>query len=61
MGPKLKDWKESLKFKLKITDGDSLEMVRARMAPDFFSCYDPLDIDALLDKWCSKKNKVGHD
>jgi hypothetical protein len=39
-----------LKFKLKITDNDNPEMVRARMASDFFSRYDPLDIDALLDK-----------
>jgi hypothetical protein len=25
------------------------------------SHYEPLDMDTLLDKWCSKKNKVGHD
>jgi hypothetical protein len=61
MGSKLKDWRHSLKFKLKITEDDTPETVRARMGPYFFSRYDPLDIDALLDKWCSKKNKVSHD
>ena len=61
MGSKLKDWRHSLKFKLKIIDDDTLEIVKARMGPIFFSKYNHLDIDALLDKWCTKKNKVGHD
>jgi hypothetical protein len=61
MGSKLKDWKHSLKSKLKITDDDTPETVRVRMGKIFLNRYDPLDLEALLDKWCSKKNKVGHD
>jgi hypothetical protein len=61
MGSKFWDWKHSLKKPLKITDNNTSKTMRARMAPDFVGCYDLLDIDALLDKWCSKKNKVGHD
>jgi hypothetical protein len=61
MGHKFRDWRHALKKPMKITDDDSHETVRARMAPDFVGRYNPLDIDTLLDKWCSKKNKVGHD
>jgi hypothetical protein len=43
------DWRHSLKSQLKITNDDTSEMVRARITSDFVGCYDPLDIDALLD------------
>jgi hypothetical protein len=60
IGHKFRDWRHSLKKPLKITYEDTPKTMRARMAPDFVGNYNPLDIDALLDKWCSKKNKVGH-
>ena len=50
MGHKFRDWRHSLKKPLKIIDKDTLKTVRARMAPNFVSGYDPLDIDSLLDK-----------
>jgi hypothetical protein len=31
------------------------------MGQNVLSRYDSLDMDAMLDKWCLKKNKVGHD
>jgi hypothetical protein len=61
MGSKLKDGKHSLKSKLKITDDDTLETVRTRMDQIFLNHYDHLDFEVLLDKLCSKRNKVGHD
>jgi hypothetical protein len=30
------------------------------MGQIFLDCYDPLDLEVLLDKWYEKKNKVGH-
>jgi hypothetical protein len=61
MGYKFRDWKHSLKKSLKIKDNDSPETIRVRMTQDLISSYNPLDIDFLLDKWCSKANKVGYD
>jgi hypothetical protein len=61
MGHKFRDWKHSLKKPLKIKDDDTPETVRARMTQDLIKSYDPLDIYFLLDKWCSKANKVSHD
>jgi hypothetical protein len=58
MGSKLKDWRHSLKSKLKITDDDTYETVRAIMGQIFLSHYDPLYLKALLDKWRTMKNKV---
>jgi hypothetical protein len=50
-----------VKIKLKITDDNSPETVRARMGQNVLSRYDSLDMDAMLNKWCLNKNKVGHD
>ena len=58
MGSKFRDWRHSVKKPLKIKDDDTPETVRARMTPDFIGRHDPLDIDVLLEKWCTKKNKV---
>jgi hypothetical protein len=60
MGHTFRDQKHALKKPLQIKDDDTPETVRARMTQDLIKSYDPLDIDFLLDKWCSKANKVGH-
>ena len=60
IGSKLKDWRQSVKSKLKIIDDDTFEIVRAKMGQIVLSHYDPLDMKAMLDKLCLKKNKVSH-
>jgi hypothetical protein len=55
MGLKLKDWRHLVKIKLNIIDDDTLETVRMRMGQNVLSRYDPLNMDAMLDKWYSKK------
>jgi hypothetical protein len=50
MGSKLKDWRHSLKNKLKIIDDDTYETVRVIMGQIFLNHYDSLYLKALLDK-----------
>jgi hypothetical protein len=61
MGTKLKIWRHSLKSKLDIQDDDTPKTIKVRIGQIFLDCYDSLDLEVLLDKWCEKKNRVGHD
>jgi hypothetical protein len=61
MRSKFKDWRHSIKAKLKINDYDTPEIVRARFGKTVLSHYDPVDVKAILKKWCSKNNKVRND
>jgi hypothetical protein len=59
MGEKLKYWRSELKHPLKIGANDTPDTVKAR-AGEFLSKYKQDDVQILLDRWCEKKNKVGH-
>jgi hypothetical protein len=47
--------------KLKIQPNYMPEIVRSRVGEADLAKYDPLDLAALLEKWCSEENKVGHE
>jgi len=55
MGIKLKNWRHSTKVKLGIQQGNTLEMVRARVGARRLFDYHPEDLDALLNKWCDEE------
>jgi hypothetical protein len=59
MGEKLKYWRSELKHPLKIGANDTPDTVKAR-AGEFLNKYKQDDVQILLDRWCEKKNKVGH-
>jgi hypothetical protein len=48
-----------MKHPLKIGANDTPDIVKAR-AGEFLSKYKQDDVQILLDRWCEKKNKVGH-
>jgi hypothetical protein len=48
-----------MKHPLKIGANDTPDTVKAR-AGEFLSKYKQDDVQILLDRWCEKKNKVGH-
>ena len=61
MGGKLRSWRHSLKDALKIQPDDTPDTVKARIRQNFINNYDLYDLEVLLNKWCDKKNKVGHE
>ena len=61
MGVKPRSWRHSLKDTLKIRSADTLDTVKVRMGQIFVNNYDLYDLKVLLDKWCYKKNQIGHE
>jgi hypothetical protein len=53
MGTKLKSWRYTVRNQLNIQLDDTLKTVWARVREATLPKYDPLDLEALLDKWCN--------
>jgi hypothetical protein len=51
-------WKLRFKTKLDIRDGNSPEIIRARVPDNFFAKYDAADIEFLLSDWCTEHKRV---
>jgi hypothetical protein len=59
IGRKHRSWKSKFKTKLGIRDGDTPELIRARVPEKLFEKHDATDVEFLLNDWCSAKKKVG--
>ncbi|XP_062171470.1 uncharacterized protein LOC133877245 isoform X2 [Alnus glutinosa] len=55
IGRKHRSWKSRFKTKLRIRDGDTPEIIRARMPDNFFGNYDAEDVEFLLRDWCREQ------
>jgi hypothetical protein len=58
IGHKHRSWKSKFKTKLDIQDGDTPEIIRARMPDNVFAKYDEEDVEFLLSDWCTEQKKV---
>jgi hypothetical protein len=58
IGRKHRSWKSKFKIKLHIQDGDTPEIIRARVPDKVFEKYDAEDVEFLLTDWCSEQKKV---
>jgi hypothetical protein len=59
MSRKHRHWKYA--FKDKIQADVTLKTINARVGANFLACYDTVDMEHLLERWCSDKDKVRHD
>jgi hypothetical protein len=51
-------WKSKFKTKLHIRDGDTPEIIRARVPDRVFEKYYAEDVEFLLTDWCSEQKRV---
>jgi hypothetical protein len=58
IGRKHRSWKSRFKTKLNIQDGDTPEIIRARVPDNFFAKYDATDVEFLLSDWCTEHKRV---
>jgi hypothetical protein len=58
IGCKHRSWKSKFRTKLRIRDGDTLEIIRARVPEKVFEKYDPADVEELLREWCIEQKMV---
>jgi hypothetical protein len=58
IGRKHRSWKSKFKTKLHIRDGDTPEIIRARVPDRVFEKYDAEDVEFLLTDWCSEQKRV---
>jgi hypothetical protein len=58
IGRKHRSWKSKFKTKQKIRDGDTLDIIRARVPVRFLEKYDAEDLEFLLTDWCTEQNRV---
>jgi hypothetical protein len=58
IGRKHRSWKSKFKTKLHIRDGDTPEIIRARVLDRVFEKYDAADVEFLLTDWCSEQKRV---
>jgi hypothetical protein len=60
IGRKHRSWKSRFKTKLDIRDGDTPEIIRARVPDNVFTKYGAEDVEFLLSDWCTEqKGYVG--
>jgi hypothetical protein len=59
IGRKHRSWKSKFKTKLKIRDGDTPDIILARVPDKVFEKYDAEDVEFLLTGALSKKGYVG--
>jgi hypothetical protein len=53
IGRKHRSWKSGFKTKLDIRDGDTPEIIRARVLDNAFAKYDAEDVEFLVSDWCT--------
>jgi hypothetical protein len=58
IGRKHRSWKSKFKTKLDIRDGDTPEIIRARVPDNAFAKYDAEDVEFLLSDWCIEQKRV---
>jgi hypothetical protein len=58
IGRKHRSWKSKFRTKLRIQDGDTPEIIRARVLEKVFEKYDPADVEELLREWCTEQKMV---
>jgi hypothetical protein len=58
IGRKHRSWKSKFKTKLQIWDGDTPEIIDARVPDKVFEKYDAEDVEFLLTDWCSEQKRV---
>jgi hypothetical protein len=58
IGRKHRSWKLKFKSKLRFQDGDTPEIIRARVPDKVFEKYDVEDVEFLLTDWCTKQKMV---
>jgi hypothetical protein len=58
IGRKHRSWKLRFRTKLAIRDGDTPEIIRARMPEKVFEKYDSVDMEYLLKDWCIEQKMV---
>jgi len=58
IGHKHRLWKSKFKSKLGFQDGDTPEIIRARVPDKVFEKYDAEDVEFLLTDWRTEQKKV---
>jgi hypothetical protein len=58
IGRKHRSWKSKFKTELDIQDGDTPEIIRARVPDKVFAKYDAKDVEFLLSDWCTEQKRV---
>lgn len=58
IGRKHRSWKSKFKTKLQIRDGDTPDIIRARVPVRFLEKYDAQDVEFLLTDWCTEQKRV---
>jgi len=58
IGRKHRSWKSRFKTKLDIRDGDTPEIICARVPDNFFAKYDAEDVEFLLSDWYTEHKRV---
>jgi hypothetical protein len=58
IGRKHRSWKSKFKTKLAIRDGDTPEIILARVPEKFFEKYNAADVEYLLSDWCTEQKMV---
>jgi hypothetical protein len=53
-----RSWKSKFKTKLHIQDGDTLEIIRARVPEKVFEKFDEADVEYVLSDWCTEQKMV---
>ncbi|XP_059442239.1 uncharacterized protein LOC132174623 [Corylus avellana] len=57
MGSKLRTWRHELKKICAITEEDTPDTIRARLGGQTLGEYNPVDLDILLERWCTQENR----
>jgi hypothetical protein len=60
LGNNHKYWKYEFKMSLKIQQGETPASVKARVGELMLSTYNNIDVDILLERWCSEEYQVSH-
>jgi hypothetical protein len=58
IGLKRRSWMSKFRTKLHIQDGDTPEIIHARVPEKVFEKYDTADVEYLLSDWCTKHKRV---
>ncbi|XP_059430152.1 uncharacterized protein LOC132163797 [Corylus avellana] len=57
MGSKLRTWRHDLKKICAITEEDTPDTIRARLGGQRLGEYNAVDLDILLERWCTQENR----
>ncbi|XP_059450785.1 uncharacterized protein LOC132181549 [Corylus avellana] len=57
MGSKLRTWRHDLKKICAITEEDTPDTIRARLGGQTLGEYNAIDLDILLERWCTQENR----